>query len=94
MTQGKLSKAEKARATALANADALQSQAKVWSARRLPPHASFPQHQRSSVAASGMQGLEAEYDRLLAEYDELKRRLARSDPSFAASHRTGDKKSS
>jgi len=41
-----------------------------------------------------MQGLEAEYDRLLAANDELKRRLARSDPSFAASHRTGDKKSS
>ncbi|KAK9831508.1 hypothetical protein WJX81_003958 [Elliptochloris bilobata] len=64
--QGKLGKAEKARNTALANADALQSQAK---------------------------GLEAEYDRLLAENDGLKRRLSRMDPSFQASHRPSDKKS-
>ena len=29
-----------------------------------------------------LQGLENEYDRLLAEHDALKRRLARFDPSF------------
>ena len=29
-----------------------------------------------------MQGLENEYDRLLAEHDALQRRLARMDPSF------------
>lgn len=53
-----------------------------------------PKHKHPHAAVLGMQGLEAEYDRLLAENDELKRRLARSDPSFAASHCTGDKKSS
>ena len=42
---------------------------------------------------SGVQGLEAEYDRLLAENDSLKRRLSRMDPSFEASHRASDKKS-
>ena len=40
-----------------------------------------------------MQGLEAEYDRLLAENDGLKRRLSRTDPTFEASHRASDKKS-
>ena len=36
-----------------------------------------------------LQGLENEYDRLLAEHDALKRRLARFDPSFQGS--TGKK---
>lgn len=36
-----------------------------------------------------MQGLENEYDCLLAEHDALKRRLARVDPSF---HQGGGKK--
>lgn len=36
-----------------------------------------------------LQGLEREYDRLLAENDNLKRRLARVDGQFSA----GDKKS-
>ena len=42
---------------------------------------------------TGVQGLEAEYDRLLAENDGLKRRLSRTDPTFEASHRASDKKS-
>ena len=34
---------------------------------------------------SMLQGLENEYDRLLAEHDALKRRLARFDPTFQGS---------
>lgn len=34
---------------------------------------------------STLQGLENEYDRLLAEHDALKRRLARFDPTFQGS---------
>ena len=41
---------------------------------------------------SQSKGLENEYDRLLAENDRLKRRLAQVDPSSAASGRPGVKK--
>lgn len=37
------------------------------------------------------QGLENEYDRLLAEHDALKRRLARVDPSFQLQGSSGKK---
>jgi hypothetical protein len=39
------------------------------------------------LAASALQGLEREYDRLLAENDNLKRRLARFDAGFSATHK-------
>ena len=43
------------------------------------------------MAGSAVQGLENEYDRLLADHDALKRRLARFDSSF---ENTGSKKGS
>ena len=43
------------------------------------------------VACVMPQGLENEYDRLLAEHDALKRRLARVDPSFQLQGSSGKK---
>ena len=46
---------------------------------------------RGVVACVMLQGLENEYDRLLAEHDALKRRLARVDPTFQLQGSRGKK---
>jgi hypothetical protein len=40
------------------------------------------------VVRSQAKGLEAEYDRLLAEHDELQRRLRRTDPTYGGGGRS------
>ena len=40
------------------------------------------------VVRSQAKGLETEYDRLLAEHDELQRRLRRTDPTYGGGGRS------
>ena len=92
----KADSAEKARRTAENNADALLTQTKVPISHNLAssePRTLTPgilhrytvgdRNTTSIVSSDDMQGLENEYDRLLASHDELQRRLSRLDPAVS-----------
>ena len=91
--QKSLQLAQKRAGAAEANMEAVKTQAKVPLCFCYLALASNTRHACVSpeLSCAVLQGLENEYDRLLAEHDALKRRLSRFDPTFES---TGSKKGS